>query len=174
MIDENKFESVVFGAGCFWCVEAILLRVEGVESVVSGYSGGSLEDANYKAVCSGSTGHAEVCKISFDPNIVALKDLLKVFFETHDPTTLNRQGSDTGTQYRSAIFYSDEDQKKISKEFIDALNANEVFKKPIVTSLEPLNDFYKAEQYHQNYYELNKTQPYCQIVVKKKIDDFLS
>ena len=102
MIDENKFESVVFGAGCFWCVEAIFLRVEGVESVVSGYSGGSLEDANYKAVCSGSTGHAEVCKISFDPNIVALKDLLKVFFETHDPTTLNRQGSDTGTRPHDA------------------------------------------------------------------------
>ena len=174
MTDQNNLESAVFGAGCFWCVEAIFLKVQGVKSVVSGYSGGSLEDANYKAVCSGSTGHAEVCKVSFDPKENSFQDLLRVFFETHDPTTLNRQGADIGTQYRSAIFYVNEEQKKISEKFIESLKERKVFSNPIVTTIEPLNDFYKAEDYHQNYYELNKNQPYCQIVIKKKINHFLN
>ena len=172
-MNQNKLESAVFGAGCFWCVEAIFLKVQGVKSVVSGYSGDSSENANYKAVCSGSTSHAEVCKVSFDSKEISFQDLLKIFFETHDPTTLNRQGADVGTQYRSVIFYASEDQKKISEKFIESLEEKKVFSDPIVTTIEPLSDFYKAEDYHQNYYELNKNQPYCQIVIKKKLDKFL-
>ena len=171
-LNKDNLETAVFGAGCFWCVEAIFLRINGVEGVISGYCGGFSENPDYNSVCSGSTGHAEVCKISFDPEITTYKDLLKVFFETHDPTTLNSQGADVGTQYRSAIFYLNKEQKRISEKVIETLNKKKIFKNPIVTKLEPLNDFYKAEAYHQNYYELNKNQPYCQIVIKKKLDSF--
>jgi len=171
-LNKDNLETAVFGAGCFWCVEAIFLRVDGVKDVVSGYCGGFSENPDYKSVCSGSTGHAEVCRISFNPEITTFKDLLKVFFETHDPTTLNRQGADIGTQYRSAIFYVSEEQKKISEKFIESLEERKVFSNPIVTTIQPLNDFYKAEGYHQNYYELNKNEPYCQIVIKKKLDRF--
>jgi len=170
-LNKGNLETAVFGAGCFWCVEAVFSRVDGVRDVVSGYCGGFSENPDYKSVCSGSTGHAEVCKVYFDPGITTFQDLLKVFFETHDPTTLNRQGADIGTQYRSSIFYLNEEQKNLSEKFIKTLDGKKVFKNPIVTIVESLGDFYKAEDYHQDYYESNKNQPYCQIVIKKKLDN---
>tara|TARA_B100001287_G_C22586932_1_gene483748 strand:+ start:168 stop:683 length:516 start_codon:yes stop_codon:yes gene_type:complete len=161
----------IFGAGCFWCVEAIFSQLEGVNSVISGYCNGSTKNPTYESICSGNTGHAEVCKIDFNPDIITFEELLTVFFQTHDPTTLNRQGADVGTQYRSGIFYIDEEQKKISEKFIKSISDN--FPNPIVTEVSKLDTFYEAENYHQDYYKNNTNAPYCRFVIKPKLDKFL-
>ena len=163
----------VFGAGCFWCVEAIFSQLDGVSEVISGYTGGDIENPSYEQICSGKTNHAEVCKIVFDSKIISYEQLLKIFFETHDPTTLNKQGADEGTQYRSAIFYADSIQQKIAIEFKEKLDNSKIFKNPIVTDINQLRTFYEAEDYHQNYYINNKNQPYCRFVIKPKLDKFL-
>jgi peptide-methionine (S)-S-oxide reductase len=165
-------EKATFGAGCFWCVEAVFQRLAGVESVVSGYTGGHTKNPTYHDVCSGTTGHAEVAQIIYDPAVVSFTDLLKVFFETHDPTQLNRQGNDVGTQYRSAIFYHDDEQKKLSEEFKKQLDASGTWPAPIVTEIVPLKEFYPAEDYHQNYFNDNPGQPYCSFLIKPKLDKF--
>lgn len=165
-------EKATFGAGCFWCVEAVFQRLAGVESVVSGYAGGHTKNPTYRDVCSGTTGHAEVAQITYDPSVVSFTDLLKVFFETHDPTQLNRQGNDVGTQYRSAIFYHNDEQKKISEEFKKQLDASGTWPAPIVTEIVPLKEFYPAEDYHQNYFNDNPSQPYCSFIIKPKLDKF--
>ncbi len=161
-----------FGAGCFWCVEAVFQDLHGVIIVESGYMGGSLKDPTYREVCSGSTGHAEVCRLTFDPRKVTFKELLEVFWQTHDPTTLNMQGNDIGTQYRSAIFYYNEDQKKESDFYKQELENAHIFSNPITTTFEPISTFYKAEDYHQNYYSQNENQPYCAFVIKPKVEKF--
>ncbi len=158
-----------FGGGCFWCTEAVYAQIKGVESVVSGYIGGQVENPTYKQVCSGLTGHAEAVEITYDPTVVPYEKLLEIFFSTHDPTTLNRQGADVGTQYRSAIFYHDEEQKKVAQQVIIRLNAAKVFPSKIVTKLEPATVFYPAEDYHQDYFALNGYQPYCQAVIAPKV-----
>ena len=163
----------VFGAGCFWCVEAIFSQLDGVSEVISGYTGGDIENPSYEQICSGKTNHAEVCKIVFDSKIISYEELLKIFFETHDPTTLNKQGADEGTQYRSAIFYTDSIQQRAALEFKEKLNNSKIFKNPIVTEVNQLRTFYEAEDYHQNYYINNKNQPYCRFVIKPKLDTFL-
>jgi methionine-S-sulfoxide reductase len=168
----NQTEIATIGNGCFWCTEAIFQKLKGVLSAVSGYSGGHMENPDYKSVCSGTTGHAECLQIKFDPAVVSFSDLLKIFWETHDPTSLNRQGEDVGTQYRSVIFYHDELQKNIAEAYIKELNQSEVYQKPIVTTLEKFEKFYPAEDYHQGYYELNGTNPYCQFVVRPKVEKF--
>ncbi len=160
----------VFGGGCFWCTEAVFDELRGVKSVVSGYSGGTTKNPSYEQVCSGATGHAEAIKIDFDPAQISFRDLLTVFFATHDPTTLNRQGNDVGTQYRSAIFYADEQQKAAAAAFIKELDDAKTFKSPIVTSLEPLGEFYPAEDYHQKFYANNPYQPYCQYMIPPKLN----
>ena len=163
----------VFGAGCFWCVEAVFSQLTGVESVVSGYTGGFTENPTYESICTGSTGHAEVCKITYDSNIITYEDLLKVFFQTHDPTTLNQQGNDIGTQYRSAIFYTNDIEKQIALNLIDALNKNKIYPNKVVTEISKLGTFYNAEDYHQNYFKNNANAPYCQLVIQPKLDKFL-
>ncbi|RPD45949.1 peptide-methionine (S)-S-oxide reductase [Hymenobacter sediminis] len=163
-------EQATFGAGCFWCVEAVFQDLNGVEKVVSGYTGGRIANPTYKEVCSGLTGHAEVAQITYDPSKITFKELLEVFWKTHDPTTLNRQGADVGTQYRSAIFYHNDEQKRLSEEYKKKLNDAHAFPNPVVTEIVPLGKFYAAENYHQNYYNQNSQQPYCQFVVKPKID----
>jgi len=160
----------VFGGGCFWCTEAVFDELRGVKSVMSGYAGGNTKNPTYEEVCGGRTGHAEVIKIDFDPTEIAFKDLLTVFFATHDPTTLNRQGNDVGTQYRSAIFYATEEQKREAEAFIKELNDSKAFGKPVVTTLEPLGEFYEAEDYHQKYYANNPYQPYCQYMIPPKLN----
>jgi peptide-methionine (S)-S-oxide reductase len=165
-------EVATFGNGCFWCTEAIFQDLKGVQSAVSGYSGGQVENPTYKQVCTGNTGHAEVLQITYDPAVITFDELLEVFWQTHDPTTLNRQGNDIGTQYRSAIFYHNETQKKLSEEYKKKLNESGAFSKPIVTEIVPFKKFYKAEDYHQNYYNLNGEQPYCSMVIKPKVDKF--
>lgn len=159
-------------AGCFWCVEAVFQKLKGVEKVESGYMGGTLKDPSYKDVCTGQTGHAEVCQITYNPNIISFEELLEVFWKTHDPTTLNRQGGDIGTQYRSAVFYHDATQKQIAESIKNDLSQSGAFDAPIVTTFEPLSVFYKAENYHQDYFNLNGTNPYCQMVVKPKVEKF--
>ncbi|MFZ9978229.1 MAG: peptide-methionine (S)-S-oxide reductase MsrA [Candidatus Kapaibacteriota bacterium] len=161
-----------FGAGCFWCVEAVFQDLNGVYSVESGYMGGKKQDPTYKEVCTGMTGHAEVCRIIYDPRLLTFKDLLEVFWQTHDPTTLNRQGNDVGTQYRSAIFYYSEDQKKEAEFYKSELDKSGAFSDPIVTTLEKVDRFYPAEDYHQNYYNQNGDQPYCAFVIKPKVEKF--
>lgn len=161
-----------FGAGCFWCVEAVFQDLNGVYSVESGYMGGKKQDPTYKEVCTGMTGHAEVCRIIYDPRILTFKDLLEVFWQTHDPTTLNRQGNDVGTQYRSAIFYYSEEQKKEAEFYKSELDKSGAFSDPIVTTLEKVDRFYPAEDYHQNYYNQNGDQPYCAFVIKPKVEKF--
>ena len=163
----------VFGAGCFWCVEAIFSQLAGVASVVSGYTGGATENPTYDSICTGTTGHAEVCKITYDEKIISYEKLLEVLFLTHDPTTLNQQGADKGTQYRSAIFYIDENQKKMAENYISKLKKNKTFKDRIVTEITKLDKFYEAENYHQDYYKNNTNAPYCKIVIKPKLDKFL-
>lgn len=158
--------------GCFWCTEAIFQRLDGVIKVESGYSGGDMANPDYNTVCTGVTGHAECLQITYDPEILSFEDLLEVFFETHDPTTFNRQGNDVGSQYRSAIFYHNETQKRIAEQYIIQLNESGTFKNPIVTTLEGFSKFYPAENYHQNYFNLNSTAPYCQFVVKPKLEKF--
>ncbi len=164
--------SATFGAGCFWCVEAVFEELEGVESVISGYTGGKTENPTYKEICTGLTGHAEVARIHYDPNKITFDELLEVFWQTHDPTTLNRQGADKGTQYRSAVFYHDEEQRQIAEKYKKALDESGAWKDPIVTEISPLTKFYKAENYHQNYYELNPNQSYCAYVIRPKLEKF--
>jgi len=163
----------IFGAGCFWCVEAIFLQLDGVSAVVSGYTGGNSKNPTYKEICTGKTNHAEVCKIIYDSDIISFTELLKVFFESHNPTTLNKQGTDIGTQYRSSIFYVNDTQKKLAEKYKNTLNKSDEFKGSIITEIEKLDVFYKAEEYHQNYYKNNPNQPYCNFVIKPKLDKFL-
>lgn len=160
----------VFGGGCFWCTEAVFDELRGVKSVVSGYAGGTTKSPTYEQVCSGKTGHAEAIKIEFDPAQISFRDLMTVFFATHDPTTLNRQGNDVGTQYRSAIFFTDDQQKAEAASFIKELEEAKTFKNSIVTSLEPFADFYAAEDYHQKFYANNPYQPYCQYSIPPKLN----
>ncbi len=165
-------ETATLGGGCFWCLEAVFENLRGVDRVVSGYAGGSLPDPSYPLVCSGTTGHAEVVQVTFDPAVVSFREVLDVFFATHDPTTLNRQGPDVGTQYRSAIFYHSPEQKRIAGERIAELNAAGIWDRPIVTDVVPLETFYPAEEYHQGYFRSNPRQPYCQAVVSPKVAKF--
>lgn len=162
-------QTATFGGGCFWCLEAVFERLRGVESVVSGYAGGAAPNPTYRDVCTGSTGHAEVVQITFDPSEISYRDLLEIFFATHDPTTRNRQGADVGTQYRSAVFFHDEEQKRIATETIDELNAEGIWNAPIVTEVVPLGKFFPAEGYHQGYYRANPTQGYCVAVINPKV-----
>ncbi|SHO60176.1 peptide-methionine (S)-S-oxide reductase MsrA [Algoriphagus zhangzhouensis] len=161
---------ITLGAGCFWCTEAVFQRLEGVEKVVSGYAGGHIDNPSYEAICTGTTGHAEVIQVYYDPKKINLVELLEVFWMTHDPTTINRQGADVGPQYRSVIFYNSDIQKEISTDLKQKLNEAHVFPSPIVTEISPFSNFYPAENFHQDYYNLNGHQPYCQIVVKPKVD----
>ncbi|MBK7640880.1 MAG: peptide-methionine (S)-S-oxide reductase MsrA [Bacteroidetes bacterium] len=165
-------DTIILGGGCFWCVKAIYQNLEGVVSVSSGYAGGTVKNPSYKAVCSGTTGHAEVIEIVFDKAKTSLDEIFKVFFVVHDPTTLNRQGADAGTQYRSTIMYRNENQRTVAKSLIDQLEQEKVYDNPIVTTLEPLSVYYKAEDYHQDYFNNNKSQGYCQMVIQPKIDKF--
>lgn len=171
-MESTELKTVTFGAGCFWCTEAVFLNVNGVTKVVSGYSGGKVKNPTYRDVCTGLTGHAEVTQITYNPSIVTFEDLLEVFWNTHDPTTLNRQGYDEGTQYRSAVFYNDEEQKKIAEQYKKQLENSHVYKSPIVTEISPLINFFPAEDYHQNYFALNPNQQYCQYVIRPKVDKF--
>jgi peptide methionine sulfoxide reductase msrA/msrB len=175
MADNNNksaLETITLGGGCYWCVEAVYEKLDGVQSVVSGFAGGKNANPTYEEVCTGTTGHAEVVKISYDKTKTNLDEIFKVFFTVHDPTTLNRQGADVGTQYRSVIFYENETQKKAAQSIIEELNSDKVYSSPIVTTLEPLTQFYKAEDYHQNYYENNKSQGYCRMVIQPKLEKF--
>lgn len=165
----GKTEVAVFGGGCFWCTEAVFEELRGVISVMPGYAGGSVENPTYEEVCSGRTGHAEVTRIEFDPSEIAYKDLLTVFFATHDPTTLNRQGYDVGSQYRSIILHASEDQRREAEEYIKELNDASAFGQPVVTEVKPLGAFYEAEAYHRKYYANNSYQPYCQVVISPKL-----
>ena len=160
----------ILGAGCFWCIEAFFLNVPGVVSVESGYTGGHTKNPTYEAVCSGKTGHVEVCRIEFDPEIIAYEKILNIFWKIHDPTTLNQQGADVGTQYRSAIFYNSENQRTTAEESKKKYQMD--FDKPIVTEITKLGDYYKGEDYHQNYYNNNPSNPYCQLVIKPKLEKF--
>lgn len=169
---QNELETITLGAGCFWCVEAIFDNVTGVETAISGYSGGKNANPSYKDVCSGTTGHAEVCQVVYDPELISLEDLLEIFFKIHDPTTLNRQGADTGTQYRSVIFYHNEIQREIAEKVKSHLDSAEIWPSPIVTAIEPFQTFFKAEPYHQEYFQNNQTQPYCRLVIEPKIEKF--
>jgi peptide-methionine (S)-S-oxide reductase len=168
----GKTEQATFGAGCFWCVEAVYQRLEGVKKVVSGYAGGATKNPTYKEVCSGETGHAEVCQITYDPAVVSYTELLEVFWQVHDPTTLNRQGNDVGTQYRSVIYFHNEEQRKLAEEYKKKLGAANIWKDPIVTEISPLTVFYGGEDYHQNYFNDNGQQPYCAVVVRPKVEKF--
>lgn len=174
-IDKNATadtETAVFGAGCFWCVEAIYERVNGVKSVESGYAGGHVDNPTYKQVTSGTTGHAEVARLEYDPEVISYEELLEVFWHTHNPTTKNRQGADVGPQYRSVIFYMNEDQKTIAEESMKKTDASDLWEDPIVTEIEPLSNYSVAENYHQNYYENNPNAGYCSIVIAPKIAKF--
>lgn len=171
-MDTNKIDTATFGAGCFWCVEAVFQDIKGVQKVVSGYSGGFIKNPAYKEVCMGTTGHAEVCQIYYNPNEVSFDVLLEAFWQTHDPTTLNRQGNDVGTQYRSAIFYHSEEQKQKAEKYKEELNKSAVFDRPIVTEITAFTNFYPAEDYHQSYYNQNGSEPYCQYVIKPKVEKF--
>lgn len=168
----TQYDTATLGAGCFWCVEAVFQDLNGVISVASGYSGGKISKPTYREVCSGLTGHAEVCQIVYNPKILSFDELLEVFWTTHDPTTLNRQGNDVGTQYRSAIFYHTDEQRKIAEEYKQKLNEAQAYPNPIVTEIAPYTSFYKAEDYHQNYYNDNGNEPYCRIVIQPKVDKF--
>src|SRR5215213_8865998 len=171
-MDSPRREVATLGGGCFWCLEAVYDELRGVEKVESGYSGGTVPDPTYRQVCTGSTGHAEVVQVTFDPSVVAYREILDVFFATHDPTTLNRQGADVGTQYRSAIFYHSPEQQHVAEERIAELNAAGIWDRPIVTEVVPLPTFYPAEDYHQGYFRNNPGQPYCQAVVNPKVAKF--
>ena len=164
----------IFGAGCFWCVEAIFSQLNGVSDVISGYTGGNTKNPTYKDICTGKTNHAEVCKILYDPEIISYEKLLQVFFENHNPTTLNRQGADIGTQYRSSIFYNSQEQKISAEKYKNILNESDEFKHSIITEITKLDIFYVAEDYHQDYYKNNSSQPYCKVVIKPKLDKFFN
>lgn len=167
----TKMEIATFGSGCFWCTEAIFQRLKGVDKVVSGYTGGKKENPTYKEVCTGETGHAEVIQVTYDPAVISFDELLEVFWKTHDPTTLNQQGYDIGTQYRSAIFYSTDEQRKLAEEYKSKLN-KEVFDNKITTEITALGKFYPAEDYHQNYFNSNKGDRYCRAVIAPKVEKF--
>ncbi len=171
-MENTNFETATLGAGCFWCVEAVFDDLRGVEDVTSGYSGGHTENPTYKEVCSETTGHAEVAQVKFNPQEISYKEVLQVFFAVHDPTTLNRQGNDIGSSYRSAIFYHDENQKRIAEEVIKEVEAEKVYDNPIVTEVAQFNKFYIAENYHQEYFANNPNQPYCAAVVAPKVAKF--
>ena len=170
--NNENLETIVLGGGCYWCVEAVYENLQGVDKVVSGFAGGTVENPSYEEVCTGSTGAAEVVQITYDKNKTNLDEIFQVFFTVHDPTTLNRQGGDVGTQYRSVIFYATEEQRKAAESIIAELNNAKVYSSKIVTTLEPFKAFYKAKDYHQNYYENNKDQTYCQLVIQPKIEKF--
>jgi peptide-methionine (S)-S-oxide reductase len=172
MAKSEQFEKATFGGGCFWCTEAVFQQLKGVESVVSGYAGGRLENPTYQAVCTGATGHAEVVQITFDPAVIPYTDLLEVFWKTHDPTTLNRQGNDIGPQYRSVIFCHGEEQKKLAEHYKKKLDQSGAFDAPVVTEIRPFAQFYPAEKYHQDFFARNPRQPYCASVIRPKLEKF--
>ena len=171
-IMSNTIDTAIFASGCFWCTEAVFQELEGVEKVESGYIGGEKENPTYEEVCTGNTGHAEATRIFYNPEIVSFKELLEVFWKTHDPTTLNRQGNDVGTQYRSGIFYLSEEQKNLAEEYKLKLDKAGIYEKPIVTEITQASKFYLAEDYHQNYYNQNGNQPYCSFVITPKLEKF--
>ena len=173
MTEIKKLETATFANGCFWCTEAVFKRVKGVESVMSGYSGGKIENPTYEQVSSESTGHAESIQVTFDPKIISYQTILDVFFVTHDPTTLNRQGNDVGTQYRSAIFYHNEGQKKLAEQVIEKLEKSGKYKDPIVTKIEKFTKFYPAEDYHKDYYDEHRSAPYCMVIIDPKVRKLL-
>lgn len=165
----KNLEVATLGGGCFWCIEAVFSPLKGIEKLVSGYAGGQIPNPTYKQICTGATGHAEVVQVAFDTAVISFEEVLEIFFAMHDPTTLNRQGNDRGTQYRSTIMYHDESQKEVAEAVIAKLSKNEVFDDPIVTKVEPLDVFYPAEDYHQDYYANNAYQPYCAAVITPKV-----
>lgn len=165
-------DTATFGSGCFWCTEAIFASLEGVISATSGYSGGNVKNPSYREVCSGSTGHAEVVQILYDPSAITFTELLEAFWGSHDPTTLNRQGNDVGTQYRSVIFYHSDDQKELASRLKNELNESNAFLDPVVTEISPFTEFYKAENYHQDYFDQNGNEPYCRLVIAPKLEKF--
>ncbi len=171
-ISHERFEQATLGGGCFWCLETVYAELRGVVKVESGYAGGETPNPTYKQVCSGTTGHAEVVQVTFDPAVIAFKDLLSIFFAIHDPTTLNRQGADVGTQYRSVIFYHDDEQRQQALALMLELEKKKIWGNAIVTTVEPLDKFYRAEDYHQEYYKYNPNQPYCQAVIAPKVAKF--
>ena len=168
----NGYDTATFGAGCFWCVEAVFQQLKGVVKVTSGYMGGETKNPSYHDVCSGTTGHVEVCQIIYNPKESSYKDLLEAFWQTHDPTTYNRQGNDLGTQYRSVVFYYTNEQKALAEKYKKELDISGAFEKPIITAIEPSSAFYVAEEYHQNYYNQNSEQPYCSFMIKPKLEKF--
>jgi peptide-methionine (S)-S-oxide reductase len=171
-MSEPRTEVATLGGGCFWCLEAVFRELKGVQRVVSGYAGGSVADPSYEAVCTGATGHAEVVQVTFDPGVIAFRDLLDVFFTIHDPTTLNRQGADVGTQYRSVIFYHGAEQERVARDVMTSLTRDAVWDAPLVTQLEPFTAFYPAEEYHQEYFARNPGQGYCRAVIAPKVVKF--
>ena len=171
MDTNTQLDTITLGGGCFWCIEAIYLDLQGIVMVVSGYAGGRTKDPSYQDVCGGDTGHAEVCQVTFNPAVITLKEVLEVFFTVHDPTTLNRQGNDVGSQYRSIILYNSDDQKSIATEVLNEANKT-IYDRKIVTTIEKLDVFYKAEQYHQNFYARNPNQGYCRVVISPKVAKF--
>jgi peptide-methionine (S)-S-oxide reductase len=168
----NNMDTVTFGAGCFWCVEAVFQRLKGVQSVKSGYSGGTVKNPSYKEVCNGTTGHAEVCQLVYNKDEISFEELLEVFWKTHDPTTLNSQGNDFGTQYRSVIFYHSEEQKLLAEKYKAKLNEAKAYENPVVTEITAFSNFYPAEDYHQNYFNTNGSQTYCKFVIQPKLEKF--
>ena len=172
METNGRREVATLAGGCFWCLEAVFDDLRGVESVESGYAGGHVSNPTYQQVCTGATGHAEVVQITFDPDVISFREILEVFFAIHDPTTLNRQGADVGTQYRSAIFYHSQEQKEVAEKLIEELNAENIWDAPIVTEVVPFKEFYVAEDYHQEYFVKNPSQPYCRAVVAPKVAKF--
>src|SRR5271169_3917138 len=171
-MSSTSLDTATLAMGCFWCTEAIFQNLKGVQSVVSGYAGGTIKNPSYEDVCTGTTGHAEASQITYDQKQVSFDDLLKVFWRMHDPTTLNQQGDDVGTQYRSAIFYHNEEQKKIAEQYKKELDSAGIYSSPIVTEITPFTTFYKAEDYHQNYYNQHGNQPYCRLVIQPKVEKF--
>lgn len=168
----DQLNYATFGAGCFWCIEAVFQELRGVESVISGYSGGLVINPPYKQVTTGTTGHAEVARIGYDPTVLSFEELLEVFWKTHDPTTLNKQGTDVGTQYRSVIFYHNDKQRTLAEHYKKELNDSKAFHAPIVTEISPISNYYEAEDYHKNYYNQNSSQGYCQFVIAPKVEKF--
>jgi len=171
-VNSDNQQVATLAGGCFWCLEAVFVELNGVKRVVSGYSGGTVTHPTYHQVCSGSTGHAEAVQVTFDPGMITYRQLLEVFFTIHDPTTLNRQGADVGTQYRSTIFYHDQEQRLVAEQVIREIEAAGIWGSPIVTEVEPLRDFYPAEDYHQDYFKNNPYQPYCRVVIEPKVRKF--
>jgi len=172
-MNESTLDTATLAGGCFWCIEAVFQRLDGVTKVESGYTGGAVKNPTYKEVCNGTTGHAEVCNVTYDPSKVSFEDILYVFFSAHDPTTLNKQGNDVGTQYRSAIFYHNDKQKETAAAYIAQLESSKTWPDPIVTEVSAFSVFYKAEDYHQDYYNQNGSQPYCAFVVRPKVEKFM-